>query len=100
MRSVKLGDRTYTVRVVPDPVEHCREVDAKDEIVTSGEPLAGYIDRKRREIVLKLDTSKAMSTTLLHELLHEAFPYLTEEVVADAEERLFPVLWRHGFRPF
>lgn len=41
-----------------------------------------------------------MSSTLLHEMLHEVLPFVDEDYIRNVEERLFPVLWRYGFRPF
>lgn len=44
--------------------------------------------------------AETMSATLFHECLHDAFPYLDEDVIRAAEDKLFPVLWWYGFRPF
>lgn len=96
-----LGKDRYTIRVVPDVVEYCRSVDGdEDEIVKSGEALHGYIDYKRKEIVLKDGPHRQKASTLLHEMLHKVFWFLTEDVIAKGEEELFEILWKQGWRPF
>lgn len=95
MRSVTLGTTRYKVRVVKDAQRH---------LARAGEPapveLNGYLHKKRKEIVIEEQDERQMSTSLLHEMLHAVLPYLHEDAIRETEEKLFPVLRRHGFRPF
>jgi hypothetical protein len=95
MRHVRLGDVRYRVRVVKDAQRHRRE-----RGIATPHSLLGYIDPENEDIVLEQAEPKTMSATLFHEMLHDAFPFLDEDVIRDAEDRLFPALWKHGFRPF
>lgn len=97
MKSVPLGKQRYRVRLVQDATLHAAR---KDNELEHHGPLRGYIDWKRREIVLEVGEPKLMASTLLHEMLHGAFSYLDDETILEAEERLFPTLWRYGWRPF
>lgn len=95
MRSVTLGSTRYKVRVVKDAQRHRRA-----RGVATPDKLHGYIDGERQDIVVEHSDPKTMSTTLLHEMLHEVLPFVDEDYIRSVEERLFPVLWRYGFRPF
>lgn len=97
MKSVTLGNRRYNVRLARNARTHAARKGARLE--QHGE-LRGYIDWRRRDIVLEVGEPKLMASTLLHEMLHGAFPYLDDETILEAEERLFPMLWRYGWRPF
>lgn len=95
MRHVTLGETRYRVRVVADAQRHRRE-----RGIATPDKLHGYIDPEARDIVLERGDPKVMAATLLHEMLHDAFPFLDEDVIREGEDKLFPVLWRLGFRPF
>lgn len=95
MRTVTLGSVRYKVRVVKDAQRHRRE-----RGIATPDKLYGYIDPERKDIVVEKSDPKTMSTTMLHEMLHELLPFVDEDVIRSVEDRLFPVLWRHGFRPF
>ncbi len=97
MRSVLLGKTRYRVRVVKDAQRHAARKD--DELAHHG-PLRGYIDWPNREIIVEQGEPEEMASTLLHELLHEAFPFLDDDAILAAEAKLAPVAWRYGFRPF
>jgi len=95
MRSLTLGKTRYKVRVVKDAQRHRRE-----RGIATPDKLYGYIDLDLRDIVVEQSDPKTMAGTLLHEMLHDAFPYLDEDVIREGEDKLFPALWRLGFRPF
>ena len=95
MRSVTLGSTRYKVRVVKDAQRHRRA-----RGVATPDKLHGYIDPDKQDIVIEEADAETMSATLFHEMLHDAFPYLDEDVIRAAEDKLFPVLWWYGFRPF
>lgn len=95
MRSVTLGNVRYKVRVVKDAQRHRRA-----RGIATPDKLYGYIDAERQDIVVEKSDPRTMSTTMLHEMLHEVLPFVDEDYIRSIEERLFPVLWRHGFRPF
>lgn len=97
MRSVTVGRNRYRVRVVQDAQRHAARKD--DELAHHGE-LRGYIDWKNREIIVERGEPEMMASTLLHELLHEIFPFLDDDAITLAEAKLAPVVWRYGFRPF
>ena len=53
----------------------------------SGERCDGLTDYDKHTIFLEKSLTKAAKeTTLLHELLHVAFPYLSEEAVLSGEQ--------------
>lgn len=95
MRTVTLGNVRYKVRVVKDAQSHRRA-----RGIATPDKLHGYIDGERGDIVVEQSDPETMSSTLLHEMLHEVLPFVDEDYIRNVEERLFPVLWRYGFRPF
>ena len=97
MKSLTLGNYTYRIRVVKDAEKHAARKD--DELAHHG-ALRGYIDWKNREIIVERGEQEMMASTLVHELLHEAFPFLDDDAIEAAELKLAPILWRYGFRPF
>lgn len=97
MKSVPLGKERWPVRVVKDAAKHAARKD--DELAHHG-PLRGYIDWQNKEIVVESDAPHEMASTLLHESLHKAFPFLDDDAIANGEVVLFPMLWRYGWRPF
>ena len=95
MRSITLGSTRYKVRVVKDAQRHRRLAGLGDE-----GPIHGYVNLAKKEIVIELAAPEVMASTLIGEVFHIIFPYIDDYQIHDGEERLFPVLWWYGFRPF
>ncbi len=96
MRSVTLGKVRYKVRVVKDAQRH-RTKYAK---IATSDALYGYLVDSTKTIVVESGQPEQMASTALHEMLHVLLPYLDEAYVREVEDKLFPVLWRGGWRPF
>lgn len=95
MKSIPLGKARFRVRVVKDARRHRIRAGLADE-----GPIHGYVNLAKKVIVIEEGEPEVMASTLLGEAFHVLFPYIDDFQVHEGEDRLFPTLWRYGFRPF
>ena len=76
------------------------EIVTKDDLRSpDGNSCMGYVDYDSYTVYISNELPpKERLSTLLHEGLHVAFPYLKEDAVLQGEELLFKVLDKEGFR--